>query len=581
MRSRVTRLGCLLLTVAAIGCSDDEMNVNPAPLLQGGPDAATVEVPDAEAPDSADAASPFPQTLLEQEVVWEACVLDDNRETGSAECADVRVPLFWNQPDGETIPLHLKRKRGTGTPIRQLWMLDGGPGSAGTTTYGRYLELLSEHDPELEILTLDHRGTGLSNRLGCPTQEDGSSDWGIYISDAEWPVCIADLQARQVQLEAYTTTQAAWDTAFLVALLGRPDLPRIVWGSSYGTYLAHRYAQIFPSQATAVVLDSICPSESCHLDQADFFGNDVVHEILDLCAKDTFCSSKMGADPWQHANNVLAKMRQGHCPAFTAIGLGPAQIQQMPIILAQRWGLRPLVPAIYYRLDRCDPQDVAFLKNLAFAYMVSDISSNAPIIYRRFSHVVYRNIAFSELTSEDLPSEQEAAAFDETLLATFHTLARVVKAIETWPRYPHDEYYHQWASKDVPVLMLNGTLDISTPMAIAAESRTNLTGPQQRFLEIPWGAHGAIGQTPVTDPEAMPCGMQILLSYVRAPNQQPDTSCMDHLLPVDFAGYGDRFGVETELGTSDLWENTEATVQPSSNLNRVFVGPVTGLPIHP
>ena len=76
----------------------------------------------------------------------------------------------------------------------------------------------------------------------------------------------------------------------------------------------------------------------------------------------------------------------------------------------------------------------------------------------------------------------------------------------------------------------------------------------------------------------MPCGMQILLSYVRAPNQQPDTSCLDHLLPVDFAGYGDRFGVETELGTTELWENTVGTVQSASTPSRAFVGPGSGVP---
>ncbi len=98
-------------------------------------------------------------------------------------------------------------------------------------------------------------------------------------------------------------------------------------------------------------------------------------------------------------------------------------------------------------------------------------------------------------------------------------------------------------------------------MAIASEARTNLNGSEQRFLEIPWGAHGAIGQTPMADIEQMPCGMQILLSYVRAPDQQPDTSCLDGLLPVNFEGYGDRFGVGTVLGTSDLWENGGGTTQ--------------------
>lgn len=569
------------LVVAVAGCSDGAMTPNPAPVDGGssGADTGTEDVADGGTQDVLEAGSPFPPALMDQPVVWKSCVLDDNKAAGEAECADVRVPLFWSNPEGETIPLHLKRKRGAGAPRRQLWMLDGGPGGAGTTTYGRYMELLAQQDPDLEILTLDHRGTGLSNRLGCPDQEDGASEWGIFLSDAEWPVCLADLEARDVRLDAYTTTQAAWDTAFLLDLLAREGKPRFVYGSSYGTYLAHRFAQIFPSAATSVILDSICPSESCRLDRQDQLANDVVHEILVLCGQDAFCSSKMGPDPWQRAWDVLEKMRGGHCSAFTSMGLTPSNIQQMPFVLAQRWGLRPLVPAIYYRMDRCDPDDVTFLKNLAFAYMVTDVSANAPIFYRRFSHVVSRNITFSELVSDDLPSLEEANALDESLLATSHNGVRLLAAIETWPRYERDEYYHAWASKDVPMLMLNGTLDTATPMAIAVEAREHLNGSAQRFLEIPWGAHGVIGQSPMMDAEKMPCGMQILLSHVRDPEVAPDTSCMDALLPVDFTGYGDRFGVETALGTADLWENgTETTVHPAVSRGALpFLDLVVGL----
>jgi pimeloyl-ACP methyl ester carboxylesterase len=551
----------LLLPVLLAGCSEDASN---------------------DAPSSHDAGGglSFPGEFLEQQVAWKACVLDDAKDHGSAECADVRVPLFWERPAEGSITLHLKRHGGSGAPQRQLWMLDGGPGGAGTTSYGRYLELLAGQDPELEILTLDHRGTGLSNRLGCPEQEKGTSPWGIFLSDEEWTDCLADLASRKVPLEAYTVTQAAWDTAFLVQLLQRQGAPRFVWGSSYGTYLAHRYAQIFPSQPTGVILDSICPSESCHLNRQDELANQVVHDILDLCGQDSFCSSKLGSDPWQYAVDVLGKMRTGHCPGFTSMGLGAREIQQMPFILAQRWGLRPLVPAIYYRMNRCEAGDVAFLKKLVMSYMVSDISEDAPIFYRRFSHVVSRHITFSELMSESLPTQQQADALDASLLATSHNSAKLLGAMASWPRYQPDAWYHGWASSGVPFLMLNGTLDLQTPMAMADEARVKLTGAGRVFVEIPWGAHGAIGQTPVTSKDKMPCGMQLVLSQVRAPGQEPDTSCLQELLPVDFTGYGDRFGVETALGTSELWENaaSPASFHPPSPGKYVFLP--EGVPMH-
>lgn len=562
------------LDAFAVGCSDDTPGINPAPMASTDAAADSPSAShDSSVPDAPDASSPFPVELLEQEVVWGPCVLDDAKEQGEAECADVDVSLYWDRPEEGTIPIHLKRHGGSGAPARQLWMLDGGPGGAGTTSFGRYLELLALQDPALEIITLDHRGTGLSNRLGCPQQESGSSEWGIFLSDAEWSVCMSDLEARGVPLDAYTVTHAAWDVAFLVELLSRDGVPRVVWGSSYGTYLAHRYAQIFPGQATAVVLDSICPSEGCHLNEQDVLANDVVHDILDRCGQDTFCSSKLGQDPWSYANDVLDQIRGGHCKAFTSLGLRVEEIQQMPFILAQRWGLRPLIPAIYYRMSRCEPGDVEFLTELVMSYMVSDITENAPLFYRRFSHIINRHITFSELMAEDLPSQEEADAIDASLLATSHNSAKLLEPMKDWPRYERDGFYHGWASDNVPLLMLNGTLDISTPLSIAHIARDHLEGPEQRFLEIPWGAHGAIGQTPVIDGEQMPCGMQILLSYVKDPGAQPDTSCLQELLPLDFEGYGDRFGVETELGTSDLWENDAGSAR-SRSIGKLRLGPL-------
>jgi len=90
--------------------------------------------------------------------------------------------------------------------------------------------------------------------------------------------------------------------------------------------------------------------------------------------------------------------------------------------------------------------------------MTSDISSNAPIFYCRFSRIVNRNITFSELISDELPSQQEADALDASLLATSHNSAKLLAAMAAWPRYEQDPYHHQWASQDIPILMLNGTM---------------------------------------------------------------------------------------------------------------------------
>jgi pimeloyl-ACP methyl ester carboxylesterase len=522
-------------------------------LVSGCGDNLAPTAPDAQVPES-----PFPAALLGQSVAFAPCPLYADTGLGAAECADVVVPLWWDDPTGETITLRVKRARGAAPPSRQLWMIDGGPGGAGTTDYPRYLELLTAADPELEVYTFDHRGTGHSNRLGCPEQEDETSDWGIFLSDAEWPVCLESLARAGVPLEAYTTTAAAHDVGLLVELHGAPGVAQFVYGSSYGTYLANRYARLYPRQSSGIILDSICSPGFCHLDQQDRLANDVVRQVFDQCARDEVCVAKLGNDPWARAQEVLAKMRTGHCPAFMGLGLTASHLQSMPFVLGQRFATRPLIPAIYYRMDRCAAGDVEVLTNLVLNLLQTDITDAAPIFYHQFSHVLSRNITFSELMSDPIPTTAELAAVDQTLLATSHNSARLVGLAAAWPRYPVDEHYDRWAVTDLPVLMLNGTLDLSTPLVIAAPARTHLQRDGQRFVTVPWAAHGTIAQSPLNDPAALPCGMQLLLGFMQDPTAGPDRACLDDLLPVDFDGYGDRFGVPEIIGTTDLWENDAA-----------------------
>jgi pimeloyl-ACP methyl ester carboxylesterase len=534
--------GVVAAVTLALGCGD---NVVPTQ-------------PDAQVPES-----PFPAALLGQELVYTPCPLYADTGLGAAECADVTVPLWWDDPAGATITLRVKRARGAATPTRQLWMLDGGPGGAGTTGYARYLELLPAADPELAVYTFDHRGTGHSNRLGCPEQEAGSSDWGIYLSDAEWPVCLETLARDGVPLAAYTTTAAAHDVGLLVVLHRAAGVAQVVYGSSYGTYLANRYARLYPQQSSGIILDSICAPGFCHLDQQDRLANDVVRQVFAECARDELCVSKLGSDPWGKAQEVLEKMRGGHCPAFMRLGLTADHIQSMPFVLGQRFATRPLIPAIYYRLDRCAAGDVEVLTNLVMSVLQSDISEDAPLVYRQFSHVLGRNITFSELMSDPIPTRVELEAIDQTLLASSHNSARLVGLAAAWPRYAVDEHHDRWAVTDLPVLMLNGTLDLQTPLAIATPARRHLARAGQRFVTVPWAAHGTIAQSPLGDPAALPCGMQIILGFVRDPTAAPDLACLDALLPLDFNGYGDRWGVPDLIGTTDLWENDAARARPA------------------
>ena len=103
------------------------------------------------------------------------------------------------------------------------------------------------------------------------------------------------------------------------------------------------------------------------------------------------------------------------------------------------------------------------------------------------------------------------------------------------------------------MLMLNGTLDLQTPLEIATNARINLSGPHQYFIEVPYANHGVVSSSPVKTLFANDCGMQIMMDYIKDPLIEPDTSCLDDLKPVDF--HGNPLIALYVMGTLNIWDN--------------------------
>jgi hypothetical protein len=60
--------------------------------------------------------------------------------------------------------------------------------------------------------------------------------------------------------------------------------------------------------------------------------------------------------------------------------------------------------------------------------------------------------------------------------------------------------------------------------------------------------------SPVKTAGAPPCGAQLLSSFIQDPTRDPDTSCLNDLLPVTFTA-SSKLDVQL-FGTTDLWENS-------------------------
>ena len=509
----------LLSGLQTLGCSEDghPSMLNPSP-------SASSTVPAAPLPFYADTRTPPVNDLA-----WTKC--DWTTSTGVAknvaECATMQVPVRRGMANTRTIDIALKRYRPQASVRGQLWLINGGPGAAASD-FETALDIFSVVGKGLEIYLLDHRGTGRSNLLSCPAAEATTSDAGGTIIGAEWVDCSATQVAKWGDdLGGFNVTEAATDLGEAIARTRHGTEDVYLYSVSYGTYLTQRYLQIYPDQPSGVVLDSICSPDSCKLLLAyDKAYDQTAQDILAFCGKDAVCSEQLGTDPYASLQTLEASLDAAHC---SGLGWSRADLRHVLGFMVMYVGLRDYTPAVIKRLLRCSDNDVKSLK------LFQQVISSIPLDGAGFSQVLSANIALSEMSEKPLPTQAAIAANVSNLAASLDAGPRLSGAIGSWPTYPLDAYVGQFAETTVPMLMLNGTLDPQTPIAIARPTGDHFTGTYQQFVEIPYAAHTTLTQSPI-DANNNTCGAELIRQFLAEPTATLNTSCLDFVLPLDFSG---------------------------------------------
>ena len=214
------------------------------------------------------------ESFYHQDLTWTDCTDD---ATGTAfQCATVTVPLDYDNPQGQTITVALKKLPSTSpSPQGSVFLNPGGPGGSGISLIESNAELyksgdLSEVLANYDVIGFDPRGVGQSTPITCWTPEDVQA---ILAGQAEMPSLstpgsAADIVAqgshKAAACEEHTevpeildhmdTRSVARDMDVMRALVGDKDLN--YHGASYGTYLGAVYTELFPDNIGRVVLDS-------------------------------------------------------------------------------------------------------------------------------------------------------------------------------------------------------------------------------------------------------------------------------------------------------------------------------------
>lgn len=199
---------------------------------------------------------------------WQSC----GEEFPEAECAMVEVPLDYDRPHDQQIEIALARVPASNPreKIGSLFVNPGGPGGSGVNMvlfgWGEYL--MDATDGQFDVVGFDPRGIGESNPIRCfDSQEESDTFFDgyplfPYEEEQKWPFFERANEYAEVCLDRdsdithhMSTADVARDLDVLRRAVGDRQLTYL--GFSYGSHIGNTYANLFPGNIRAMVIDGV------------------------------------------------------------------------------------------------------------------------------------------------------------------------------------------------------------------------------------------------------------------------------------------------------------------------------------
>jgi pimeloyl-ACP methyl ester carboxylesterase len=453
--------------------------------------------PSADAKPSKDA--DLPASLTGQRPEWKRCAAPEGGEKPGADwrCAEVRVPLDYERPDGETIPIALIRKeaRDKNRRIGSLLFNFGGPGASGVEILPRAAQEYGGLNGRYDLVGFDPRGVRGSAGVVCrddkelaaaesvdATPETPAEEVAFHADGAAFGAGCARRSGKVIPHT--TTSNTARDLDLVRHVLGDDKLN--YFGISYGTQLGGAYAHLFPAHVGRTVLDAVVDPTA---DTAGHARNQTIgfQRALDNYLKST------GEDPRKgtaRITRLLERLDGDPLPVGDRKLTDGLALTGIAVTLYSEssW------PLLTSALERARNRDGAELLALADAYNDRDASGH----YSTQSH---SQRAISCADSAERRTVEQAKA----LLPEFRELSPVFGPFLAWDTAG---WCAQWPVKgervdpDVsargagPILVVGTTGDPATPYEGAERMAKELGTGVGVLVSNEGEGHGAYGTSP-------------------------------------------------------------------------------------
>ena len=469
-------------------------------------DGASTSTPTPDDPGNSPAIPEGLESFYSQEVSWYPCGdtggMEKTEEQGKFSCGMVTVPMDYNNPDGTTIQIAVKKRAADGESRGSLFINPGGPGGSGISLVeGAEQSFSKELLAGYDVVGFDPRGVGSSTAIKCgdatlgmeaskekPQPGEAFETWAAnYLTKVREAREQCEAHSEPGLLDHVNTVSVAKDLDVLRAISGEKSLNYL--GFSYGTELGYTYAELFPKNAGRLVLDGAVDSTISHqdfdLDRAEAFEN-ALHSYVQACQEGAAGDNCPLTGDVEHGVQQIrdliasadASPLKTSDPDVKITGAQLAQAIQLPFL---QYGLWPQLTAV-----------------LAPAITQNDASGFAEA-FKQISNGL-STAAYLGVQCQDRPAQADVdvwrAQYEEAqeIAPTFASAASLDVICTAWGHYSETDPLPQnvHAEGAAPILVVGTTGDPATPYKWSEALAEQLDSAQ--LLTWQGNAHCAYGR---------------------------------------------------------------------------------------
>jgi pimeloyl-ACP methyl ester carboxylesterase len=403
------------------------------------------------------------------------------------------------------------------TKEEPLFDLAGGPGASSVDRADFYAGPGREYRRQHDVVLVDQRGTGKSNRLAIPREKTPS----YYLSEMFPVYYVKEMRhalEQRADLTKYTTSIAMDDLDDVRTWLGYDRIN--LFGASYGTQAALVYMRQHPEHVRSAILLAVAPTDlKMPLHHSESAAR-AIDMLLGECERDAACHAAFPQirDDWKKALAQLEKQS-------ARVEYSPHDKSATTTVEIQRGVFAEKIRTFMYGRDKAARIPLIVHRAAAGDFAPFLQQAIAPSIPDFVADGMYLSVT----CAEDVPfiDPEEAAKLNADNPFGNYRVFQQTRACGMWPRGEIPTDFLEAVHSNAPVLIFSGNMDPVTPPKYGEEVARHL--PNSRHVIIPQAGHGVDG---LTDPD---CVDRIAIEFLeKGDAKNLDVSCVEQMAPPPF-----------------------------------------------